>query len=187
MGYPTKSLKSIGTGIAVGCLLVSIIFASNNAAAKDSSWLKISVPAQRFAVLSQFGNAAVLDRETGLVWEQCPSEATLAWANAMDHCFSTVIGNRRGWRLPTFDELASLEDRDRTELPFLPNSGAFCSATVPRICTDPTDLCDDSSYWTATPDSHGSANHPVIVGGKEIGRSSGDQGRFRAWCVRGGK
>ena len=33
----------------------------------------------RFKVLSQFGGAAVLDKETGRVWEQSPSTELFPW------------------------------------------------------------------------------------------------------------
>src|SRR3954470_5539434 len=50
----------------------------------------------RFIVLSNFNNDAVLDRETGLVWERHPSP-NVALNNAY-LCSTNVIGNRQGWR-----------------------------------------------------------------------------------------
>jgi hypothetical protein len=62
----------------------------------------------RFQVLSAFNDQAVLDKETGLVWERSPSDQTMAWPNARLFCAQKVVGERGGWRLPAFFELASL-------------------------------------------------------------------------------
>src|SRR5215831_11984712 len=64
---------------------------------------------QRFVVLSNFNNEAVLDRETGLVWERTPDVSTLYnWGNAPHGCIGKPIGGRVGWRLPTVSEMGSL-------------------------------------------------------------------------------
>ena len=64
----------------------------------------------RFIVLSNFNNAAVLDRETGLVWERFPTQVPFEWELAAAICTTRQIANRFGWRLPTIHELSSLID-----------------------------------------------------------------------------
>lgn len=55
-------------------------------------------------------NDAVLDKETGLVWEKSPDTTTRHWANATIYAYQKTVGGRKGWRLPTVEELASLVD-----------------------------------------------------------------------------
>ena len=65
---------------------------------------------QRFSCV--MGNAAVLDNETGLVWEKTPTygASAMTWDLAATVCNSLQTGGRFGWRLPTADELLSLKD-----------------------------------------------------------------------------
>ena len=75
------------------------------------SWdRKIKSAKQRFKILAEFNTDAVLDRETGLVWERKPSTQNMAWSNARLFCAQKAVGGRGGWRLPSFSELASLVD-----------------------------------------------------------------------------
>ncbi|HEY3176310.1 MAG TPA: DUF1566 domain-containing protein [Candidatus Polarisedimenticolia bacterium] len=87
------------------------------------SW-DLKLPAgTRFVVLSSspsnFGGAAVLDRETQLVWGKSPDTAFKSWEQALIDCYSKDVGGRRGWRLPTEEELFSLVLLD-PNLPFGP-------------------------------------------------------------------
>jgi hypothetical protein len=105
-----------------------------------SSWdRRIDVVQQRFQVLNEFNDEAVLDRETGLVWERSPSTQTLAWSNARLFCAQKAVGGRGGWRLPAFNELASLVDPTIT------------SPTVPRLpAGHPFQNVQAGAYWSAT-------------------------------------
>src|SRR5437773_12899 len=64
------------------------------------SWDQQIPAAQRFVVLTNWNNEAVLDRETGLVWQRAPDLLKQHnWFFALNTCNAgTVIGNRRGWR-----------------------------------------------------------------------------------------
>src|SRR5215475_2846841 len=49
----------------------------------------------RFVLLSNWNNAAVLDRETGLVWEQSPSTTPIdIRVSARGHCNELATGGR---------------------------------------------------------------------------------------------
>src|ERR1700738_5375578 len=61
----------------------------------------------RFVVLASYNNQAVYDQETGLVWEQAPTNTARSWYLAQADCNTRAVGNRKGWRLPTVQELAS--------------------------------------------------------------------------------
>src|SRR5258706_8664700 len=76
----------------------------------NPSWDQTLPASTRFIMLSNMNGEAVLDRETGLVWEQSPSASQFTWELAQIHCNSLRTGGRLGWRLPTLQELASLVD-----------------------------------------------------------------------------
>jgi Protein of unknown function (DUF1566) len=74
-----------------------------------------------------------------LVWERQPSNQTFAWPNARLHCAQKAVGERGGWRLPEFNELASLVDP------------AITDAAVPRVqAGHPFLNVQHAMYWTAT-------------------------------------
>ncbi len=74
------------------------------------SWSNIIPTAKRFVVLGDFNNEAVLDRETGLVWERSPDPNSRTWYDAVRSCWLRQVGGRMGWHLPTVEELGSLVD-----------------------------------------------------------------------------
>ncbi|MGH7229359.1 MAG: DUF1566 domain-containing protein [Nitrospiraceae bacterium] len=139
----------------------------------------------RFKVLSDFNSEAVLDKESQLVWERSPGDIdrdgdvdlndTQTWANARVICaHQRTIGGRKGWRLPSFAELASLIDPSvAIPGPLLPPGHPFTN--IQQI-----------SYWSATTN----ADSPTAAWGVSLG--DGDvafilktETRF-VWCVRGG-
>lgn len=139
------------------------------------SWDQHLSGATRFIVLSDWGGAAVLDRETGLVWEQTPSAGTthFTWTGALEYCGGLSVANRMGWRLPTLQELTSLIDTSVTTFPTLPVGNPFQGV-------QPT-------YWSATthPEMPTLARGVSFSGGNVI--FNGDKpGSGYAWCVRGG-
>ena len=65
---------------------------------------------QRFVILSAFNSDAVLDNETGLVWEKSPQSTSARWSVARRTCVEKKVGGQKGWRLPSLPELRSLVD-----------------------------------------------------------------------------
>jgi hypothetical protein len=136
----------------------------------------------RFVVLSNWNNAAVLDRETGLVWEKSRTDSdSFDWFRAQTHCASLMTGGRLGWRLPTVQELASLVD------PSVPFQG---TALPPGHPFTGNRLQND--HWSATASgSINSFNQAWAVSffaGSILGNLGPDTKNITkfAWCVNGG-
>src|ERR1700693_3370881 len=64
------------------------------------SWDQTLPAATRFIVLSNFNSEAVLDRNTGLVWEKSPETTLVSWAETRSVCIKKTVGGQKGWRLP---------------------------------------------------------------------------------------
>ena len=57
--------------------------------------------------LTAFNSDAVLDKETGLVWEKSPATTAGTSSSARSTCANKAVGGRKGWRLPSMPELAT--------------------------------------------------------------------------------
>lgn len=136
---------------------------------------KISDSAARFEIV--LDGAAVLDKETGLVWEQSPNDLSIMWEQACSHCYEIVVGGRRGWRLPTVEELASLVDITNSD-PALPTGHPFNN-----VQSD----WDDDRYWSSTTKPNDS-NYAMSVhlGSGTVGFGAKNWNTYYFWCVRGG-
>lgn len=136
------------------------------------SWDQVLPAAERFVLV--MGGAAVLDKETNLVWEQSPLTTTHTWLAAHSMCLSRNLGGRLGWRVPWINELVSLLDPGNpTGDPDLPPGNLFSNVQL-------------SSYWSATTRINVSIQARVVnfgVGGVFI---SDKTSANPVWCVRGG-
>ena len=84
------------------------------------------------------GDLGVLDKETGLVWARNANHGYMNWEEAIDYCANVVVSwAKKGWRLPTREELASLVE-DGVTNPSLPSGHPF------------QDVQNDF-YWSSTP------------------------------------
>jgi len=137
----------------------------------------------RFHVLPAFENQAVLDRETGLVWERSPSTQPMAWSNARLFCAQKAVGGRGGWRLPAFFELASLVDPlvQTAGVPQLPSGHPFLNVQAADYWSD-TAFADEPGFVLMV-GLHvvAGSDAPIFVTDANIGGAP-----KYAWAVRGG-
>ena len=137
-------------------------------------WDQALPAAQRFVILTAFNSDAVLDKETGLVWERSPQTTAVSSSNVRLACANKAVGGRKGWRLPSLPELASLVD------PSVASPGPTLSSGHPFLNVQST------NYWSAS--VH--AENPALIWGVGFGNGAvlGLSRAFdqRAWCVRGG-
>ncbi len=140
----------------------------------DPAWDQSLPVVTRFVVLTNWGSTAVLDKETGLVWERSPATGFVSWADARRVCTALTTGGRKGWRLPSIPELESLIDP----------SVAFPGPTLPP--GHPFLTFQSGLYWSATT----VAGNPIrawdvtFFDGNMNSLDKTSNGRV--WCVRGG-
>jgi hypothetical protein len=123
---------------------------------------------------SVLDNFAVLDKETGLVWEQSPGTTAEQWVDAAVLCQLKSVGARTGWRLPTAEELASLSDPTVAPPgPTLPSGHPFNNV-------------QSASYWSAST-LVGAPTWALFVffGNGLMSYDDKTVGHY-IWCVRGG-
>jgi hypothetical protein len=122
-----------------------------------------------------WGDAAVRDNETGLVWDRNPDTGGRNWVGAINHCAGREVGGRKGFQLPMLEQLASLVDSTGTTALRLPDNHPFQSVQA-------------FGYWSATT----SAINPLIArrvefSGGLVLASDKVATQSLAWCVRGGQ
>ena len=145
----------------------------------NPSWDQTLPPSTRFIVLSNMNSEAVLDRETGLVWQKSTStipgsSTTTNWISALNFCMTASTGNRLGWRLPTVQELASLIDPTTLNLP----TGHPFNLLLTFYWTATTYAPIPGQAWTVRPGGFGAS---VFVPGPI------NSNNISFWCVRGGQ
>ena len=116
----------------------------------------------------------MLDKETCLVWEKSPATTVGNSSSAHSTCANKAVGGRKGWRLPSMPELASLVDPSVAPPgPTLPQGHPFLDV-------------QSSNYWSAP--AH--TENPTLTWGVGFGNGNvlGVSKAFdnRVWCVRGG-
>lgn len=140
----------------------------------EPAWSQKLPTATRFVVLTDWNGDAVLDRNTGLVWEKAPQTTISTWSAARAFCLNKTVGGQKGWRLPSIPELASLVD------PSVASPGPTIPAGHPFI------NILSRVYWSATTNVE-TPTHTWSVGffdGDVFPYNKGNS--FQVWCVRGG-
>jgi hypothetical protein len=174
-------------------VLGAILFIPEPSAAQQSpyyplpSWNQTLSGKARFVLvmpIDDFGRQAVLDRETGLVWQRTPAEArAFEFLEARRLCRTENTGGRQGWRLPSVEELSSLLDLSPASSdPGLPGGHPFDLREITPV------------FWSASVDDYDAVGHAYAVTfvGEQPDTVPGvrvfpKNFHLRAWCVRGGQ
>ncbi len=136
------------------------------------TWSEKLPASERFALV--LDKAAVLDKETGLVWEKSPSTLAYTWVSAIAHCASLEVGGRKGWHLPTIEQLASLVDKTQSN-PSLPSGHPF------------SNVQSGGFYWSATTYTAPTYAGYVYFYNGNVNGFDKQTVSISAWCVRGGQ
>lgn len=118
----------------------------------------------------------VFDKETGLIWTRdayLTGGEMYSWANARLSCHNLELGNLKGWRLPTIEELSSLVDTRQAQQPkALPIGHPFINTIV--------------FYWTSTTYESDSAEALMVYLNNGMTFKSPKTEETTLWCVQGG-
>jgi hypothetical protein len=132
------------------------------------AWSGQLPPSRRFTLVLE--DAAVLDNETGLVWQRQHSAVAYGWVAVHTPCANVVVGRRLGWRAPTLAELTSVLEHNGS-IRQLPTGHPFL-------------ISSPGTYWTLTmrPDGqHYITSLPDV----DIALTGDEVTARRVWCVRG--
>jgi hypothetical protein len=142
-------------------------------AAVIKNWQEAHPATQRFVILPDFNNDAVLDKDTNLIWELSPTPTSVTWNEARTTCTTRATGGQKGWRLPAPAEMRSLV-------------GPAVDSPIPNIPPGHPFLnIQPTSYWTVVPE----ANQPSYA--RYVDAFLGNVLSFikiytyPVWCVRG--
>jgi len=128
---------------------------------------------ERFELV--FDGGAVLDKQTGLIWERYPDPTKRTYTSACDCCSNKEVGGRKGWRLPTIEELDSIVDTNEGP-PTLPSGHPFSNV-------------QSAYYWSSSHDIYGSRAWAYCLsfhGGTVYSYDKNEEPQY-VWCVRGGE
>jgi hypothetical protein len=98
---------------------------------------------------TDLGQGIIMDRVTGLMWQQATDPGLYDWQQALDYCSSLTLGCYDDWRLPTVRELSTLVDSA------IPSPGPMINAEY-----FPDTMAD--TYWSSTIVSGGPADAWVL-------------------------
>lgn len=181
---PASAFDASGNPIATGSGFPSWdrkLDASNG----DTASGREGCDSDRFTCI--WGDLAVRDNETGLVWERSPA-GTGPFSTRQDvwkYCPDLELGGRKGWQHPTREELVSLIDPSNT-FPALSTGHPFTNVPTELVYTSTLDrefmnVRDAGGFpqlritWT------------VHIGRGEVFNGPELNTAPVVWCVRGGR
>ena len=181
MKTPRPLTRLAGLTVALAASSASAQTAATGPYYATPSWDQTMPASTRFVVLSNFASAAVLDRETGLIWQRAPSTISDVYTLAYQTCTYQPIGGRYGWRLPNASELASLFDPTVTSGPLLPAGHPFTVTTNSALFWTTSGTNSDKFGPTREVTGWGTVLGTTVISQGTLGTTQ-IAGR---WCVRG--
>ena len=166
------ALGLIVTGLIVFSGISAMAFTGYGYYYATPSWNQTLSSNWRFVVLTNMNSQAVLDKETGLVWEKSPSTDEMEWASALIYCYGLNLGGRGGFRLPTVEELRSLVDPNKSNPP-LPAGHPFDNVQV-------------NIYWSSTIYANDTTSAFTVFMSNGMASAGPKSFPHYVWCVRGG-
>lgn len=164
-----KWVSGIGTMVLSVGLLVAGCGTGGGAGNHTLRWDTNNPPASRFATAFP---GAVLDKNTGLVWEQSPDSSTnRTWSEALFWCVNRTVGGTSGWRQPSVVELKSLLD---------------FSLPAPHVPASVFSGVQGGHYWSATTNAEFPTDAWKVDFTDGLALVDGKSGSNHAWCARGG-
>jgi hypothetical protein len=178
------------------------LIASAAQAGNLTDWGRIKQPKERFAVLTNFDGEAVRDNETQLIWEKSPGDTNddgavdasdqIIWGSpseggARKYCADKLVGGRKGWKLPSFDQLASLLDVnsnpcENPNQPCLPKKHPFVGVLPENYWSSTVNAEEPTNAWNV------SFNDPFNPSNPDFNVFSSPKADLRfVWCVRAGQ
>ena len=130
-------------------LLIIILILSNFTFAKGESLKKINSSFdKRFVVYSTKDTQSniILDKQSGLLWQDQRTVINrLFYANtANNYCSNMNLGSLNHWRVPTYHELMSLIDYQKSEPA---TSAPFVHQSIGDFWTSTPSVKDPKYYW----------------------------------------
>jgi Protein of unknown function (DUF1566) len=152
------------------------------------SWDQQLSASTRFIVLSNWSNAAVLDRETGLVWQRTSGNPNSPGSSvnrfqALLNCWDASTGGRKGWRMPRIEELLSLGEPPALGGSPLPPGHPFLQVIEGFFWA--IDVDELPGFGRAVHFTTGSA--AALIPADAFSTPVAFTGLVGAWCVRGGQ
>ena len=121
------------------------------------------------------GEAVVIDNNTGLIWQQSPSEEHLTQYDAITYCENLTYAGYDDWRLPSLAEMFTT-----VNIRVLP---AIDTAYFPNITN-----YDESYFFTSTEYNYGTVHGAHSVNYWEpYSETIDNTGKANVMCVRGNK
>ncbi len=81
----------------------------------------------------------VNDSETCLMWQDTSTNTRLSWESALNHCKTLTFAGHEDWRLPNFNELYSIVDKNVSE--------TTINSSFTNIASG---MFNENIYWSST-------------------------------------